>query len=62
MNADLTSILDNDIDTATDKFIDTLHDAAAASIPRRQIQIRSDQKTWVTAELRKHIQARTQDF
>ena len=41
--SDWTSILDNDVDTATVQFINAIHLAAAAAIPTRRQKLKSNQ-------------------
>ena len=62
LDTDWTRILDNDIDTATTQFICTLHEAAISSIPTTIRKHKSNQKPWVTTELRKNIRRRDRLF
>ena len=61
LDTDWTHILDNDVDTATDQFIAAIYDAAAASIPIK-IRKQSNQKPWITPELRRNIRKRDRLF
>ena len=62
METDWTSILDNDINTATTNFIDAIYRAATAAIPTKCKQVKANQKPWVTADLRKQIRKRERLF
>ena len=53
--ADWENILDEDIDTATEKFTSVILEAAHESIPRRTITIKSNNKPWVTGTLKREI-------
>ena len=44
LNTDWTSILNKDTDAATSEFIATLHDAAAASIPKIHLKRKRNDK------------------
>ena len=61
-NTDWTDILDNEINTATDLFISTLHNAARSSIPIKLIKVEQDQKVWINTELKRQIRKRDRLF
>ena len=58
----MDDILENDIDKATELFTDAILSAAVDSIPVKTIRIRTTDKPWVTAELRKNIRKRDRLF
>ena len=62
LNTNWKRILSNDIDTATTHFIMTLQEAAAASIPLKRTRHDSQQKPWVTPELKRNIRKRDRIF
>ena len=61
-DTDWEDILNNDIDEATDKFIDALLSAAKASIPQKTVRHRHDQKPWMSATLTRNIRKRDRLF
>lgn len=62
VTTDWNDILDNDIDTATNLFISAIHTAASAAIPRKRKINYSQQKPWMTSELRRNIRKRDRLF
>ena len=62
MDTDWTSILDNDVETATTLFTNAIYNAAVATIPIKIKQVKSNNKPWVTAELKRHIRKRERLF
>ena len=58
MDTDWDSILDCDLDEATNNFTKALIVAAQASIPIRTISSKADNKPWFTAELKREIRKR----
>ena len=62
LNTDWESILNNDVDTATEHFVSALHAAATASIPVKRKRQSPHQKPWLTAELRRGIRKRDRLF
>ena len=58
MDTDWDSILDCDLDEATNNFTTALIVAAQASIPIRTISSKADNKPWFTAELKREIRKR----
>ena len=55
-------ILDQDLDSATEDFTNTILNAASIAIPKREITVRSTDKSWVTGELRRCIRRRERLF
>ena len=62
IDADWTNILDYDTETATTNFTDTVYQAATAAIPIRCISLKSNQKPWVNADLKRQIRKRERLF
>ena len=62
LNTDWLAIIDKDIDTATSEFIATLHDAASATIPKIQLKRKRNDKSWITADLKRNIRKRDRLF
>lgn len=62
MDTDWQRILENDIESATDEFTNTLINAARVVIPTKSRTTTSRQKPWVTAFLKRHIRKRERLF
>ena len=59
---DWDDILSHDIDTATDKFTQTILEAAHKTIPTKNIYIRPGDKPWITSYLKQHMNKRDRLF
>ena len=62
MDTDWDSILDEDIDIATEKFTSAILGAASSSIPKKTKQIRHKDKPWMTNYLKLNIRKRDRLF
>ena len=62
LDVDWTHIINKDINTATTEFITTLHGAASAAIPRVQLRRKRNEKSWITACLKRNIRKRERLF
>jgi len=62
MSTDWANLLENEIHTATDLFISTLHSAARAAIPTKLVKLRRDVKHWKNTELKRNIRKRNRLF
>ena len=62
LNTNWTSIINKDVDTATCEFITTLHDAASLTIPKIHTQRKRNDKSWITADLKRNIRKRDRLF
>ena len=62
LDTDWTNILTHDVDEATNLFISAILDAATSSIPIKRKQHRTDQKPWITSELKRNIRKRDRLF
>ena len=59
---DWDSVIDNDIDTSTINFTQTLLTAAAETIPIKTVRTRAQDKPWVNATLKREIRKRDRLF
>ena len=59
---DWEEVLTGEIDEATDKFISVLLKSAEAAILRKTIQLKDNQKPWMTNELNRQIRKRDRLF
>ena len=62
LDTDWTSIVSKDIDKATSEFIAALHDAASAAIPKIHMRRKRNDKSWITADLKRNIRKRDRLF
>ena len=62
MNTDWDTLMDCDVDEATDNFTHILMTAAIESIPIRTISKKNSDKPWFTAELKQQIRKRDRLF
>ena len=62
MDTDWDTLLDTDLDEATDNFTNALMTAAKASIPVRTICKKANDKPWFNSELKRHIRKRDRLF
>ena len=62
MRASWNDILEQDLDRATNDFMNTILDAASKSIPKKRINVRDTYKSLVTSELRRYIRKRERLF
>ena len=62
IDTDWTSILDNDIETATSQLTNAIYDAVIATIPIIRRKQKSIKKTWITVDLKRNIRKRERLF
>ena len=62
MDIDWDSLLDCDLDKATENFTEALMTAANASIPQKSFSANSKNKPWFDTELKQQIRKRDRLF
>ena len=62
MDVDWNYVLDGDTDSATEKFTSANLTAATTAIPKKRVQIRRNDKPWMTNDLRRSIRKRDRLF